>query len=138
MSRLSELVEEATDAIGVKRVFGEPFEKNGVTIIPAARFMGGAGAGEGTVPAAAGETDETDAAHPAGGSGGGFGITGRPAGAFVIRGNDVRWLPALDVNRLMLGFQVVMIVFFLVLRSISRSRAETARLIAREALPAKA
>jgi len=34
----------------VKRVFGEPYEKNGVTVIPAARVQGGAGGGGGEGP----------------------------------------------------------------------------------------
>jgi uncharacterized spore protein YtfJ len=128
LNRLSELVEEASDAIGVRRVFGEPYEKNGVTIIPAARIMGGAGAGEGQQPTGDGE----GTASPTG-SGGGFGLAGRPAGAFVVKGDQVRWLPAIDVNRLMLGFQVTMIVFLLVMRSIARARAEAARAVAQQA-----
>jgi hypothetical protein len=31
------------DAVTVKRVFGEPYQKNGVTVIPAAKVMGAAG-----------------------------------------------------------------------------------------------
>jgi uncharacterized spore protein YtfJ len=123
MSRLSEMLEEAGESIEAKRVFGAPYEKNGVTIIPAARVMGGVGGGEG--PTKAGD----EAGGDTSGVGAGFGMSARPAGAYVIKGEDVRWLPAVDVNRLMLGFQVVMIVFFLVLRSIvkARSAAEAAR-----------
>jgi hypothetical protein len=56
--------------------------------------------------------------------GGGFGATGRPVGAFVIRGNEVEWLPAIDVNRIVLGMQIVMVVFLVVLRSIVKTRAQ--------------
>lgn len=128
-----ELIEEATDAIGVRRVFGEPYEKNGVTVIPAARIMGGIGAGEGRTPAAEGE--EVTADHSSG-AGGGFGMLGRPAGAFVIKGDSVAWIPAVDVNRLMFGFQLALIVFLLVVRSVVRARAETARVVARQAAKA--
>jgi uncharacterized spore protein YtfJ len=38
-------IEQAKDAITVRRVYGDPFEKNGVTVIPAARVQGGAGEG---------------------------------------------------------------------------------------------
>jgi hypothetical protein len=31
---------------------------------------------------------------------GGFGVKARPAGAFVIRGGEVSWRPAVDLNRL--------------------------------------
>ena len=54
----------------VKRVFGEPFEKDGVTIIPAARVQGGAGGGSGEDPQSQGK-----------GSGSGFAMTARPVGA---------------------------------------------------------
>ena len=124
MASYTEIVEQAREAIGIRRVYGEAYEKNGVTVIPAAHVMGGGGGGEGTGPAPGDETGSTAASS---GSGGGFGVSGRPAGAFVIKGDDVRWLPAVDVNRLMFGFQVVMIIFFLVVRSIAKSRAQAAR-----------
>ena len=45
------------------RVYGEPYEKNGVTLIPAAKMAGGGGAGGGEDPSGGGS-----------GGGGGFGI----------------------------------------------------------------
>jgi hypothetical protein len=42
---VQEVLAQARDAMSVKRVFGEPYEKNGVTVIPAARVQGGAGGG---------------------------------------------------------------------------------------------
>ena len=39
---VQEVIAQARDALTVKRVFGEPYEKDGVTIIPAARVQGGA------------------------------------------------------------------------------------------------
>jgi len=39
------VIAQARDALTVKRVFGEPYEKNGVTMIPVARVQGGAGGG---------------------------------------------------------------------------------------------
>jgi uncharacterized spore protein YtfJ len=116
----SELMQEANTSIGAKRVFGDPYEKNGVTVIPAARIMGGLGGGEGEAPA--GEGGER--AHRSSGMGGGFGVFGGPAGAYVIKGDSVTWVPAVDVNRLLLGFQIVMIVFFLTVRSIAKARAK--------------
>lgn len=84
------------DAITVDRVFGKPFEKNGVTVIPAAAVLGGGGGGEGESPEATGGK----------GSGVGAGFAGRPAGAFVIRGDDVKWQPAIDLNRMVVGVLV--------------------------------
>jgi hypothetical protein len=34
---VQEVIAQARDALTVKRVFGEPYEKDGLTVIPAAR-----------------------------------------------------------------------------------------------------
>ncbi len=123
--KVEEIVDQARESLGSKRVFGEPYEKNGVTVIPAARVMGGAGGGDAGEKAAQVEGVEGAEGARTGagtGTGVGYGMMGSPAGAFVIKGNDVKWLPAVDVNRLMFGFQLMFIVFFLVVRSIARSR----------------
>ena len=56
------------------------------------------------------------------GEGGGYGVVAKPAGIYVIKGDDVRWQPAVDVNRIVMGGQIVGIVFLLVVRSIFKSR----------------
>ncbi len=109
--QVSEMIDSARDALTVKRVFGEPYEKDGVTIIPAARIGGGAGGGSG------------DSAEGAG-SGGGFGLAAKPAGAYVIRDGEVTWQPAIDVNRIVMGGQVVAVVLLLVIGSIVRAKAK--------------
>ncbi|MGH2533017.1 MAG: spore germination protein GerW family protein [Thermomicrobiales bacterium] len=101
------ILAQARDAISVKRVFGEPIERNGVTVIPVARVGGGGGGGAGK-----------------NGDGGvGFGLGATPAGAYVIKGGTVRWEPALDLNRVILGGQVVAVVLLMVVRSLLRGRA---------------
>ena len=122
MPTFVDVVQEVNTSIGAKRVFGEPFEKNGVTIIPAARIMGGVGGGEGEPRT----TDGSAKGVKPTGIAGGFGISGAPAGAYVIRGDRVLWLPAIDVNRLMLGFQIVAVFFLLTLRTIVTTRANSA------------
>jgi uncharacterized spore protein YtfJ len=111
-----EVIAQARDALTVRRVFGDPYEKNGVTIIPAARVQGGAGGGTGEDPQGQGR-----------GSGSGFGMTARPVGAFIIRGDDLSWRPAVDVNRIVLGGQVVAIVALLTVRAIIKARAKARR-----------
>jgi uncharacterized spore protein YtfJ len=106
-------IEHAKDAITVRRVFGEPYEKNGITVIPAARVQGGAGGGTGQGPEGTGS-----------GGGTGFGVNAKPVGAFVVTGADVSWRPAIDVNRAILGGQVVAIFALLVARSIVRANAK--------------
>ncbi len=109
---IAQVVSSAEQALTVKRVFGEPYEKNGVTLIPAARIGGGAGGGQGEGPA--------DQGH---GEGSGFGIATKPVGAFVIRGDKVRWQPAVDANRIVLGAQLIVVVALLTLRAALRARA---------------
>jgi uncharacterized spore protein YtfJ len=111
-----DLIGQARDALTVKRVFGEPYEKDGVTIIPAARVQGGAGAGGGEDPQGQGT-----------GSGSGFGMTARPVGAFVIRDGELSWRPAVDVTRIALGGQLVAIVALLTVRTIIKARAKARR-----------
>src|SRR5262249_42924975 len=109
-----ELMQQARDAVTVKRVFGDPYERNGVTLIPAASLRGGAGGGKGEGGAGA--------SAPGSGPGGAFGLTAKPAGVYIIEDGKVRWQPAVDVNRIVLGGQIVAIVGLLVLRSILRRR----------------
>jgi uncharacterized spore protein YtfJ len=107
------VITQAKDALTVKRVFGEPYEKNGVTVIPVARMQGGAGGGGGEGPEGQGK-----------GSGGGFGISARPVGAFLIRGDDMTWRPAIDVNRIALGGQIVAIAALFTIRAVVKARAK--------------
>jgi uncharacterized spore protein YtfJ len=107
---IMQTISGARDAITVKRVYGEPYERNGVAVIPAAAVQGGGGGGGG---------DEPDGRT---GGGGGFGLRARPVGAFVVRGEQVSWEPAIDLSRMILGGQFIALVALLVLRSIARRR----------------
>jgi len=107
---LLEQIGKAEESFTVRRVFGEPFEKDGVTVIPAARVQGAVGGGGGQAPG--GE----------GGTGTGFAMNTKPFGVFVIKGGEVGWRPAGDVNRMILGCQVVAIVALLTIRSIVKAR----------------
>jgi uncharacterized spore protein YtfJ len=110
---VQDVIAQARNTLTVKRVFGEPYEKDGVTVIPAARVQGGAGGGSGEDPQGQGK-----------GSGSGFGMTARPVGAFIIRGGELSWRPAVDVNRIVLGGQLVAVVALLTVRAIIRARAQ--------------
>jgi uncharacterized spore protein YtfJ len=110
---VQDVIAQARDALTVKRVFGEPYEKDGVTVIPVASVQGGAGGGGGEGPDSQGK-----------GSGSGFGLRARPVGAFVIRGDELTWRPAVDVNRIVLGGQVVAVVALLTVRAIVKARAK--------------
>ena len=103
------LVAQARDAHTVDRGIGQPYEKNGITVVPVAAVRGGGGGGGG----------------PTGGGGGG--LEARPAGAFVIRGDSVKWVPAIDVNRIVVGCQIVGLVALLTIRSVEKARERTKR-----------
>ncbi len=130
---IDEVLRQARDTMTVRRVFGEPIERDGLTVIPVANVMGGGGGGggegpmmgasfaAGTDPAGPGEAPGT--APLASGSGVGFGVRATPAGAYVIRDGDVRWEPAVDMTRVIVMGQIVGIVFLLVVRSIVKARA---------------
>ena len=106
---------EAIQALQGKRVYAEPYQQNGLTVIPAATIRGGGGGGGG------GGEGPDGKGHGTGG-GGGFGLVARPAGAWVIKGDDVAWQPALDLNRVILGSQLVVFGALLVLaRVVGRS-----------------
>jgi uncharacterized spore protein YtfJ len=113
MKTFDEILTVAQDAITVKRVYGEPYQQNGVTFIPAAAVRGGGGGGEGD------PTEETPGAR-----GGGIGISARPVGAYQVRGDEVTWVPAPDMTKVIITGQIVAIVALLVLRSIFRKRTK--------------
>ena len=81
---VEELLSGARDAISVRRVYGDPIERDGVVVIPAAVVGGGGGGG--------GDNEDN--------GGGGFGLRARPVGAFVIKNGEVTWKPAIDPSRL--------------------------------------
>lgn len=103
---VDELLRGARDAMTARTVFAEPIERDGALIIPAARVRGGGGGG--------GDRENN--------GGGGFGLSATPAGAYVVRDGRVSWEPAIDLNRIVIGGQVVVIVALLVLRSVLRQR----------------
>ena len=120
-----EVLNHARDAMTVKRVFGDPYEKEGVVVIPVANVMGGAGAGGGPgagAKLAGGEEAVGEGAADAG-YGMGYGLRATPAGVYVIKDGEVEWKPALDMNRLTLQRAGVAIVALCVLRSIIRTLA---------------
>lgn len=109
MRTIRESVEQATAG----RVFGPPVTQDGVTVLPVARISGGGGGGGGTGPAEDG--------REAGGAGGGIGLSAKPIGAFVIKDGDVSWRPAIDVNKVILGGQIVAVAALLLAREIVKS-----------------
>jgi uncharacterized spore protein YtfJ len=108
-----EAMRHALDSARVANVFGDPINQDGVTIIPVARVEGKGGGGGGTRPAQDGQTRR--------GRGGGFGLSTKPAGVFVLKNGKVSWRPSVDVNKVIIGGQIVAVITVLAVRSILRS-----------------
>ena len=103
------------DVMTVQRVFGEPTQVDGVTVLPVAavRGGGGAGGGGGSMP------DE----HQQGeGAGLGFGVQARGMGVFAVKDGTVTWQPAVDVTRIVVGGQIVALTAFMLLARALRHR----------------
>ncbi|ASR39236.1 sporulation protein [Prauserella marina] len=109
--KVDEWLSGARDALSVRRVYGEPVIHNGVTMVPAATINGGSGAGQG----------HDDKGQE--GEGGGFGLGARPAGAYLIKDSTVKWVPAVDVNRLVMATAAVAIAYFLTRTRYAKAKA---------------
>ncbi len=103
---IQEMMKRTIDGMQPTQVFGEPIERDGITFLPAAKVRGGGGGG--------GDTE--------GNGGGGFGLTAKPAGMYVIRDGNATWQPALDLNRVILGGQLVALFALFVAWRIFRRR----------------
>src|SRR2546427_8814129 len=73
-----EVLNQTRDAMTARRVYAEPYQQDGVTVIPAANVWGGGGGG--------GDTE--------GNGGGGVGVGARPPRARGVKGGGGGWGPA--------------------------------------------
>ena len=97
MPDIDAMLKSARDAMTVSRVFGEPIERGGVTIIPVAQVQGGGGGG--------GDREQN--------GGGGFGVRARPVGVYVIRDDEAEWRPACDLGRALSALVLIAIAWLL-------------------------
>lgn len=107
---LKDFVGAGQESMTIRRVFGEPYVQNGVTLVPAARIKGAVGGGGG---------DQKTEGQEGEGEGGGLILSAAPIGVYVIRGEKVTWMPSFDVNRVILGVlgaQLTAIVALIVTR----------------------
>lgn len=97
---IERLLSEASESLSVRRCFGEPVEQAGTIVIPVAFVAAGGGGGE------QGDVEKPDTPEHGGkasGRGGGFGGVTWPLGVYVIQEGRVRFVPALDATRVVLG-----------------------------------
>lgn len=97
---IQEMIARMQDAATVKRVYGDPYEKDGVNVIPVARVSARGGSG---------------AARSGEHSGGGFRVDAEPVGAYVIRDGEIEWQPVFDLSAVIRRGQLVGAVALVVL-----------------------
>ena len=106
--QLVDMFTETRDSLQCKRVYAQPLDIDGMTVIPAAAVWGAAGGADGQD-----------------GPGGGFALTARATGAFLVKDGTVSWKPAVDVNRLVVILGLVALVgLFIGLRARRRRARE--------------
>lgn len=109
---MPDLAARIREVIDAGKVFGEPIEHNGVTVIPVAKVAGGGGGGSGSDP------------RKGEGFGGGLGWGSRATGLYVLRDGEVSWRPAVDVNQAVVAGAAVLITALLTLRALVRLRGK--------------
>ena len=114
---MDEIVTAAREAFNARLVFAEPYTRDGTTVIAAAKVSGGGGGGGGQ------DRDEGQE-----GSGGGFGLHARPSGAYVMKNGSVRWMPAVDANRVITIIGAVVIAALFTRVRMEKLRATVAQL----------
>ena len=130
-----ELLDRMAENVSVRRSFGAAYEREGLLLIPVALVAGGGGGGEGPMkPPATGRTGAMETTEPASvappdgqpptGTGGGFGGLVLPVGVYVVKGDQVRWVPAFDATLIVLAsLSVVRVVVSLLKNGGRRHRA---------------
>ena len=88
-------IAKATEHVSAGRAFGPIVERDDCTVIPAAYVISAGGGGGGEGPDQQGGT----------GMGGGVGnfSLSWPLGAYVVKGGEARWVPAIDATRIAVG-----------------------------------
>ncbi|MCJ7744663.1 MAG: hypothetical protein MUP40_00035 [Actinobacteria bacterium] len=105
-----DLLEHIKQIFAVERVYGEPIETMGKTIIPVAQIAagGGGGGGEGEGPVDAGQKtpgegkEEAPSMGTGTGMGFGFGGSARPIGFMVVEGDQTTWVPTVHPEKIAL------------------------------------
>lgn len=113
------VLETVRNAVSASQVFTEPVERDGATIIGVARVYGGGG-GESAADGA---------------TAGGLGLLAGPVGAYVVSDGKVRFVPALDANRLVLVGGALLIFVLLMVARARRRRHRRAKAIRVQAQP---
>ena len=109
-ARVLDTLRGLVDNAAVGKVFGNPIVLGEMIVLPVAKIGSGGGGGTGTGPAEDGQENA--------GAGGGFGMSAKPLGVFVLRDGKVTWRPAIDINKVIIGGQIVAVTALLVARAV--------------------
>jgi len=122
--RLGKLAEAIGGSASAKAVFGEPVERDGVTVIPVARvrYGFGAGSGRGGGRRRGRKGDEGDEEQF--GSGGGGGLQASPIGYIELQDGRARFVRVDDRTRLlgMVALPLAVLALGVVAAALSRAR----------------
>jgi uncharacterized spore protein YtfJ len=134
---IRELLDKMAENLSARRSFGAAYERDGALIIPVVLVACGGGGGEGPIkPAATKRTPAIETVAPANesppdsqtptGTGGGFGGLILPVGVYVVKDDQVRWVPAYDATLIVLmGLSVVRALVSLMKHGRRRNRVLT-------------
>ena len=96
-----EVFKSSQENINASRVFGEPFHVDGAVILPVAVVGGGGGVGS----------------RPDRQGGMGLGFGAKPAGVYVIKNGEATWRPALNLNLIIAGGQLIALAGIFAIRA---------------------
>lgn len=97
----------------ISLIYGEPVERQGITIIPVAKFTFGFGGGESS------ETQKVP-----GGMGGGAGLMAKPVGYIEIKNGQAKFQPIVDVVSIVRTVFTFVAVVMLIGSTIQKRRAK--------------
>ena len=95
-------------SLHVRRAFGEPIQHGAVTLVPVAVVSGASGSAQRQQKGR-----------------GRFALQVKPLGVYVVQGSDVVWRPAVEVNRIVLGGQLVGAVALIAVAAVMHDRLRT-------------
>ena len=121
-----DVVAQAREALSVKRVFGEPYQRNGITLIPVARIKEHVA----HLPVPRGEAGPLRAVPSLFGRGADVRMSAKPLGVYVLRGDRVTFKPVSDARCVMCMGGALAVLSLLAARSVRRRRAEVTPVVA--------
>lgn len=108
---IKELVDQVSENIGARTVFGESRKVGDKVVIPVAQVSYGGGGGFGH-----GEEEKTGGGT---GGGGGLSIKAKPLGVIVVTEDDVAWMPTPDVTRVVIAGCLVAVAALMSFRAMA-------------------